>query len=83
MWYTKKYRTREKFSKNELIRIKIFQKSSEKGLTNERKCGIIKKAYNALKLWKRVQKNLQKTSEKGLTNEEKCGIINELSDKNR
>ena len=40
-----------------------------------------KKAYNAQRTLKRVQKNLQKTSEKGLTNEEKCGIINELSDK--
>ena len=42
-----------------------------------------KKAYNTLKILKRVQKNLQKTSEKGLTNEEKCDIINELSDKDR
>lgn len=84
MWYTKKYRTREKFSKNELSSRKIFQKSSEKGLTNERKCGIIEKLITHKRLWKkRVQKNLQKTSEKGLTNEEKCGIINELSDKNR
>ena len=40
-----------------------------------------KRAYNAQRTLKRVQKNLQKTSEKGLTNEEKCGIINELSDK--
>ena len=80
MWYTKKHRTREKFSKKELLEKKL-QKSSEKGLTNEEKCGIIEKLITHKNLWKRDEKNLQKTSEKGLTNEEKCGIINELSDK--
>ena len=60
---------------------KILEKSSEKGLTKRRKCGMIKNA--ARKLRKTLlKKKSQKSFEKDLTNEKRCGIMNELSDKN-
>ena len=59
---------------------KILEKSSEKGLTKRRKCGMIRNA--ARKLRKTLPKKISKSFEKDLTNEKRCGIMNELSDKN-
>ena len=50
------------------------EKTSKKGLTNEKKCDILNKSPHE-RDDKKSQKTFEKTSEKGLTNKRKCDII--------